>query len=355
MDENIKELTQTVEENIDAELSAEVSKFKSRAGYSRSLSKEKKSSLVARAKKIVNSSLLLELGKVLEILSEFEGEGNDKFSQGYYILIDKIDDKWVDDTIRYQMIRALIECLKSFRKIQNLKIIVALRSDVLERVFQESNHPGFQREKYDDYILRLKWDKTQLKKMVNKRINFLYRKKYPSEQVFYADVFDPKVGKIDSFLYMIDRTQLRPRDIIAFINKCLENSEGKNKVTQRVIRKSESDYSRVRLQALTDEWESAFPALNIAFEVIAKQGHGFKAVGIRSKKIIEQLILEVGDQFDGRKDPLCVAISNSLSLNNDIDFDTVGRILLSELYRVDAMRVFRIPCHWRSLNIQHVI
>ena len=164
MDENIKELTQTVEENIDAELSAEVSKFKSWAGYSRSLSKEKKSSLVARAKKRVNSSILLELGKVLEILSEFEGEGNDKFSQGYYILIDKIDDKWVDDTIRYQMIRALIECLKSFRKIQNLKIIVALRSDVLERVFQESYHPGFQREKYDDYILRLKWDKTQLKK-----------------------------------------------------------------------------------------------------------------------------------------------------------------------------------------------
>lgn len=51
MDENIKEITQKVESNIDAELSAEIEKFKGRAGYARTLSTEKKAALIQRAKK----------------------------------------------------------------------------------------------------------------------------------------------------------------------------------------------------------------------------------------------------------------------------------------------------------------
>jgi len=42
MDENIKEIIQKIEDSIDAELGAEVGKFKSRAGYASSLSKEKR-------------------------------------------------------------------------------------------------------------------------------------------------------------------------------------------------------------------------------------------------------------------------------------------------------------------------
>jgi len=343
MDENIRELTQQIEETIDAELSTEINKFKSNVGYSRSLNKEKKSALVARAKKIVDAKLLVDLGRVLDMLAEYEDENHDKYASSYYILIDKIDEKWVDDSIRYQLIRALIECLRSFRKIHRLKIIVAMRSDVLERVVQESNHSGFQREKYDDYIFRLRWNKDQLKQLIDKRINFLFRKKYSSEQVFLNDIFDHKVGKIDSFTYMLDRTQMRPRDIIGFINACLENAEGKSKVTQRIIRQSESDYSRVRLQALTEEWESAFPTLRIAFQTMAKLGHNFKSTDLLSKEFVEQFILETGESFDGHSDPLCSIIRQSFNANSDVDFDRIARLLVSELYRIGAIGLKTSP------------
>lgn len=54
----------------------------------------------------------------------------------FYILIDKLDERWVDASVRFRLIRSLLETLKTFRKIQNLKIIVSLRIDVLEKVLQ---------------------------------------------------------------------------------------------------------------------------------------------------------------------------------------------------------------------------
>ncbi len=74
---------------------------------------------------------------------------SDSDIKSYYILIDKLDERWVDDSIRFKMIRALIDALKQFKKIRNLKIIADLRSDVLERVVQETGDLGFQREKFE--------------------------------------------------------------------------------------------------------------------------------------------------------------------------------------------------------------
>ena len=270
MDENIKEVTQKIEKQVDTNLSVDLEKFKSKAGYARSLSQEKKSALVARAKKIVDSDLLADLGKVMDLLSTFDKEEKYK-KQNHYILIDGIDEKWVDETIRYKLIRALIESLRSFRKIQNLKIIVAIRADVLERVIQETDFSGAQREKYDDYFLRVKWNKDQMFDLVNKRINFLFRKKYSSENVYYSDIFDPKVGSVDSFSYILDRTLYRPRDIISYLNICLKLCEGKSKVSQTVIRKAEEEYSRIRLQALVEEWNTALPYLQFVLEMHFKK------------------------------------------------------------------------------------
>lgn len=182
MDENIREITQNFEQKVDAELGFEVSEFVAKAGYARTMSAEKKSQLMARAKKIIDSNQLSQLNKVLELLKEFSDKK--KYSPVNYILIDRIDEKWSDDSIRYKLIKALIECLKSFRKVQDSKVIVAIRSDVIERVIQESSDDGFQREKYDDYFLRMVWRRDQLKKMVDNRINYLYRRKYTSDNVF---------------------------------------------------------------------------------------------------------------------------------------------------------------------------
>lgn len=334
MDENIKEITQKVENSLDSELSLEVEKFKGRAGYARTLSSEKKSALVQRAKKIINSEMLTDLSKVLDLLSEYDAK--DKYFNSYYILIDKLDEKWVDDRIRFQLIRALIECLRSFRKIRNLKVVVSLRSDVLERAIQEGAHAGFQREKYDDYFLRIRWTKDQLWSVVEKRINFLFRRKYSSENIFFYDIFEKKVGAKDSFDYMIDRTLLRPRDIISYINICLSLSQGQDHVSVKTIRQAESEYSRIRLQALIEEWESSYPSIRIAFNLISSRGGRFKPSDISGKEFIEEFILEVDDKIESDHDPIAKHVKDYLKRGSPEKLLNTSRMLFSTMYRIGA-------------------
>lgn len=335
MDENIKEITEGMEKSINAEFGSEIDKFRTRAGYARSLSREKKSMLVDRAKKVVNSKLLTDLAKVMDLLREYE---QDKRNQRrHYILIDRLDEKWVDERIRYSLIRALIECLRSFRKFTDLKVIVSIRSDVLERVIQENNEAGFQREKYDDYFLRIRWSKDQLRELVEKRINYLFRRKYSSDNIFFSDIFDKKVGNKDSFDYICERTLMRPRDVISFVNLCLSHAQGRPNVNQSVIKSVESEYSRIRLQALIEEWQSAFPSISVAFKLLSGRGGRFKPSEIAGKEFIEEFILEVSDIEGIENDPIFQSAKEYMKSGNTSDMVNTARVLISTMYRIGAI------------------
>ena len=61
MDVNIKEITESVEEQLLAEFGSEISKFKAGGQYEQRLSNGQKTELVARTKKIINSQQLADL------------------------------------------------------------------------------------------------------------------------------------------------------------------------------------------------------------------------------------------------------------------------------------------------------
>lgn len=337
MDENIKEVTSKLETKVSGEFGGELEKFSARAGYARTLSGEKRSELVARAKRIVNAEQLAELSKVLELLSKV-GEG-DKYQGHYYILIDRLDEKWVDESIRFDLIRALIECLRSFNKIRNLKIVVAIREDVLERVVQETKDFGFQREKYDDYFLRVIWNEAQLRELVRKRINSLYKRKYTSENVTFHDVFRNKVSNKDPLDYILERTLRRPRDVISFINECLERAQGNTEVTPRILKEAESEYSRIRMQALIQEWQSAFPSLTIALRLLSNRRGRFKSSEIATKDFLDDFVLEVDQSINSDTDPIKLSVERYMQDGSDANILATARILISELYRIGAVGV----------------
>ncbi len=269
MDQNIKELTEKVENAVKLELGAEVEKFKLGGQYDKRLSVDKKSEFIARVRKIISSDQLAELGSVIEMLAEVE---RSEAMKSYYILIDRLDENWVDVSVRFKLIRALVESLKSFRKIRDLKVLVAIRSDILERVVQETRDLTFQREKLDDYFVHIKWNKQLLKELVDRRIQSLFRKQYSGGDITFEDVFPYSVGNIEPFDYIIARTLMRPRDMIAFVNECLEAAEGTYQVTATTIKKAEIQFSRIRREALEQEWQSAYPTIKKLLDVIGSKG-----------------------------------------------------------------------------------
>ena len=267
VDQNVKEITERVENELSVEFGAEVEKFKAGGQYEKRLSVDKKSELVRRSKKIINAEQLAELHSVIDLLAkEASGENGQ-----YFILIDGLDERWVDSSLRFRMIRSLIESLKTFRKITNLKILVALRSDVLERVVQETKDISFQREKFEDYFVKIHWSRSELKAMINKRVGALFRRQYSDSSILFEDLFPYKIGNQDAFDYIIERTLMRPRDVISFVNECISASAGNAEVSVSHMRQATVEFSRKRLDALEQEWLSAFPTLRKILEFFASK------------------------------------------------------------------------------------
>lgn len=334
MDQNIKELTEKVENAVKAELGVEVEKFKAGGQYDKRLSTDKKTEFLQRVRKIINSDQLMELSSVIEILAEFE-HGEDMRS--YYILIDRLDENWVDVSLRFKLIRALVESLKSFRKIRDLKVLVAIRSDVLERVVQETRDLTFQREKLDDYFVHIKWSKLLLKQLVDKRVQSLFRKQYSGGDIFFDDVFPYNVGNAPPFDYIVDRTLMRPRDVIAFVNECLEAAQGTYEVTATTIKKAEVEFSRIRREALEQEWQSAFPSIKRLMLLLeSKPKSLFPISDLCPEESLDTLALAIYGEQKIDFDPLFEAAKAHYDGDKS---NLLLKTIVSILYRVGAIGV----------------
>lgn len=171
----IKEITGVIENELKGTVDAKLASAGFSAAAATKLSEEKKVEVVQRGQAVINEIQMRELTDVLTFLDEdvFDDE-----KHHLYITIDKLDENWIEDKFRYLLIRSLIETVRDFLKVRNIKIIVALRTDLTERVFRFTRDPGFQEEKYRSLFLQLKWGDEQLKQLLDKRINYLVRQTY---------------------------------------------------------------------------------------------------------------------------------------------------------------------------------
>ncbi|MCF6114146.1 P-loop ATPase, Sll1717 family [Mesorhizobium muleiense] len=296
MDENIKTITERVEKKVEAELGGEIKRWKARGQYDKQMSVDKKTDLVRRVRSIISGEQLSELSGVIDILSEFDASEQGQQSK-YYILIDKLDENWVDTSVRFRLIRALIETVKTFRRVRNLKVLVAMRTDILERVVQETKDISYQREKSEEYFIKMKWNRPQLRLLADTRILKMYRRQYTAQDVHFADLFPYQINRTDAIDYIIDRTLMRPRDVIAFVNECLRAADGTLEVTATHVRRGEIEYSRLRREALEHEWQSAFPTLKLLLDFIAEtRKEAFQIGDMTAGSRLEQLGLNVASE-----------------------------------------------------------
>lgn len=328
MDENIKELTKDVERRLTLEFGAEIAKFTAGGQYEKRLSSGQKSELVARSRKIINSDQLTKLHGVIDMLAQ---EANTDHL--YFILIDKLDESWVDESIRFKMIRSLVEALKSLRRIRNLKVLVALRTDVLERVVQETADLSFQREKFEDYFIHMRWSKSDLRELVDRRLVELFKRQYTGEDIGFDDVFPPTIGPRKTFDWILERTLMRPRDVIAFVNECIRASDGRSEILVSDIRKAEVEFARKRRDALEQEWRSCFPTLKKVLDSFGRQ---------------RKVSISLGEWTGDSLNDLALAIYSDGQIDHDPLFDLAKRYVDDEqndsgaLIREMAVILYRV-------------
>ncbi|HCQ9054242.1 TPA: DNA repair protein, partial [Escherichia coli] len=165
-DTHLREITYKLERDTKASIGTEYSAVNLSAEYAKKLTEEQIHDVKKRANEVVSRLQIQKLNEILSLLAEYSFDDPQK---NYYIIIDQLDDNWAENDTRYKFIRALIEEIKVFRKIKNIKIIAALRLDLLRSVFNITRGSGFQEEKYESYILDIKWTSQQLTELVQKR------------------------------------------------------------------------------------------------------------------------------------------------------------------------------------------
>lgn len=278
----IKEVTNKLENQITEQLGASFKYLKAEISENEKSTVETKADVIHRAQSVINNIQIKELSDVIQLLAE---DIFDDPQERYYIVIDRLDENWVDDDLRYRLIRSLIETIKSFRVVSNVKIVIALRVDLLQSVFEKTRDSGFQEEKYQSLLLKLTWDKATLGRLLDRRVAELCREQYTSKAARLTDIFPKNVGTIPMVDHIIQRTLFRPRDAIAFVNECLKRSEGKGSISVQTIRDAEREYSAQRMDSLCYEWYTHYPYLKHSLGILERMPSKFKLSQITKDKV----------------------------------------------------------------------
>ena len=309
----LKEVTTRFESEVEAAVDVGHPGMSGKIKNGEKLTEEEKTDVVQRAQKIVNSVQMKQLSEMIDVLKHcLEG-------RSLNIVIDRLDEHWVEDGLRYNLIRALIETIRDFSRVAGLKIIIALRYDLLDHVFQTTRDAGFQEEKYRSLFLGIKWTRVQLTEMLDRRVNFLIRGSYSGAVVSHKDVLNLKLKtkQKSAIEYILDRTFMRPRDLIQFFNICIENATGDPVISTRVLFAAEGEYSRDRLLSVCDEWRTDFPNLRDFVEMLRDRTAAL-SIGSFDEAFCNEFALRIAVKGCNVEDALSKA-ANELVENGNVD------------------------------------
>jgi hypothetical protein len=309
-DERVREITSTLTKKFegDAEIRAGlpgVASGNTSVGASIETSESDRRELGQRYQRIINETQLARLNKMMDVLDEDVLGSAQDFT---YVVIDDLDKDWVDAALTNELIMALFKTVHDLKRVRNLKVLVALRTNIFEHLdFGSAN--GGQEEKYRSLVLPMNWTRPQLESLIDERTRVASRYQQAEAVTFRGILPNPNAKRGSALTYLLDRTLMRPRDLISFVRECLLQSEGKSQISWDAIKQAEVAYSENRLLALRDEWKVNYPGIERAFETFRHAG------GRMSRDDVQQrlddcilLLAEDGFMGTGWLEPLSAAV-----------------------------------------------
>lgn len=253
------------------------------------ISDELRVEIVQRGREVISKLQMHKLSKTINALSVLLEKKKSK----YYILIDDLEDNWGGEKVQYPLIRSLLECHKTFRKISSLKIIIAIRDDIFEAAINSNSHRTFQPEKYESKLARIKWSQGSLQRIIERRLNHLFKNKYEKKGIGVNQVLPEKINKEPIIKYLTNRTLHRPRDIIAFINNAfdLNGDHLSLPLSAGQIERAEKLYANERLKTLCNEWKSVHPLLKVYIQTLNKSWDGMKVTDFNEDRLMNLIII----------------------------------------------------------------
>jgi hypothetical protein len=350
-EERIHDLTSRVENSLSGGVNGKLSGVTFNAEGARRLSVEQRSEVKEHGLDVVSKVQIRELENMLVVLDENIFDDN---KNPYFVTIDMLDEDWADDRIKFKLIRSLIDVVNRFKRLTNVKIILAIRHDLLYKVIHLESTAGFQEEKFKALYLNLKWEKKELEQVVELRINKVITRHYTKGDVTFKDVFPDHVDGKDTFDYMLERTFFRPRDIIVFVNECLELCTGRPKISASIIKEAEHNYSCERLQSLSNEWATILPDLIHTSRLLFGFKNHFDVSDITPELLGSKFEEIAFSLTSSSTDPITKSLF-SLYEAKSANFDSVRNYILREFYAIGLVGIKTGPTDSVSWTRQNTL
>ena len=347
-EERVHELVSRVEGSLKASIGGSSIGVPLNFGGAKQLTQEQRSIVENRGREAVSKVQIRELENIITVLAE------DIFIdhlQRFYITIDTLDEDWVDDKIKLQLIKTLLDSVRKLRQLKYVKVILAIRQDLLDRVLHFERSPGFQEEKYESLYLDIVWTRDQLYELTEKRLQKLVRRRYTRHPITFQNLFVGSVDGRETFDYLLDRTFRRPRDIILFVNECIRHGENRSQITPTMVKAAEEAYSYRRLQSLATEWQGIHPNLLHVLKMFRGMQSRFE-VSELTREFFENQYMEVLNEIeDPSADRLTKGIQSLYSPQGN--FNSVRSYFLRDLYTTGFLGIKSSPqesIHWSYLS-----
>ena len=283
-----EKITKEFEKEIDGALGDNILNVQGK------LSEKLKKEIEIKASQYINNKQIKQLKNIITLFKEyFESNSQKKIA----VIIDNLDENWIDDKTKYRLIDALLNAIRLFIDIPNIKILLAMRADLLEKTCQITNR---QNEKDESFTLRLNWTKSMLKELLDKRIQYLFQYKYKKNtKITFENIFNTEINGIKVSDYIIDRTMMRPRDAINFTNLCIQAADNANSISGDNIIQAEKIFKQERFKALKHEWGGVFGNIDTYFKILPILGNCFNYQDLLNyeKYSAVEMILYENDYF----------------------------------------------------------
>jgi hypothetical protein len=329
VDVRVQEVTTKVESDVKATLGARWGPISAKLDADEKLSDTEKAEVRDLRLTPVPTAHLRELAGIIDLVGEILIDPQNE----YYVVIDHLDERWVDTGYKARVIRALLETVKKFLKVRHLRTVIALRYDLLDRVLSATRDSEQQEEKLESLYLPIRWSEDQLTQVLDERINRMVRQRYTKRPVSHADILPETMPEGDrrmpTLRWIFRRTFMRPRDVIVFLNLAINKAVDRPEITEAMLFEAEGEYSRDRLNSVADEYIADYPTLLRFVEILYKRPHRFRVGQITDMDLLEGVVAGLGSKPPSPDELFDSATRYSQNL---LDFSEFKRGLFSVFY-----------------------
>jgi len=186
-----------------------------------------------------------------------------RHKEGVWLLFDNLDKGWPVNGALPEDILILRSLLEATRKLQRqlerddveFRAVVFIRNDIYEHLLLATPDKG------KDTAVPLDWaDPEAFQDVVHRRMMKSTGHEEPFEQL-WPTFFDTHVLGEESFSYILERTLMRPRDLLRFLRECVNVAvnRGHGRISESDILQAEKTYSDDKLQEIAFELQDVSP------------------------------------------------------------------------------------------------